>query len=108
MGRISIAGVLRLRAMKPSVSDRSAKRFTQDDVFVGVLTENIQNKLALMGQRRGLDLKGRLDIGRPLILRRLWIPESRSAPLPKALFMCATTQAMLFLVRHLESGLDLT
>jgi hypothetical protein len=30
----SIAGVLRLRAMKPSVSDRSAKRFAQDDDFV--------------------------------------------------------------------------
>ena len=45
---------------------------------------------------------------RPLILRRLGIPKSRSEPLPKPLFMCATTQAMLFLVRHLESGLDLT
>ena len=30
----SIAGVLRLRAMKPSVSDRSAKRSAQDDDFV--------------------------------------------------------------------------
>ena len=34
MGRISIAGVLRLRAIKPSVCDRSAKRFAQDDGFV--------------------------------------------------------------------------
>jgi hypothetical protein len=33
----SIAGVLRLRAMKPSVCDRSAKRFAQDDGFVGGL-----------------------------------------------------------------------
>jgi hypothetical protein len=31
----SIAGVLRLRAIKPSVCDRSAKRFAQDDGFVG-------------------------------------------------------------------------
>jgi hypothetical protein len=30
----SIAGVLRLRAIKPSVCDRSAKRFAQDDGFV--------------------------------------------------------------------------
>jgi hypothetical protein len=29
----SIAGVLRLRAIKPSVRDRSAKRFAQDDGF---------------------------------------------------------------------------
>ena len=33
----SIAGVLRLRAVKPSVYDRSAKRFAQDDGFVGGL-----------------------------------------------------------------------
>jgi hypothetical protein len=31
----TIAGVLRLRAIKPSVRDRSAKRFAQDDGFVG-------------------------------------------------------------------------
>src|SRR6202042_2495778 len=30
----SIAGVLRLRALKPSVCDRSANRFAQDDGFV--------------------------------------------------------------------------
>jgi hypothetical protein len=30
----SIAGVLRLRAIKPSVCDRTAKRFAQDDGFV--------------------------------------------------------------------------
>ena len=34
MGRLSSAGVLRLRAIKPSVCDRSAKRFAQDDGFV--------------------------------------------------------------------------
>ena len=33
----SIAGVLRLRAIKLSVCDRSAKRFAQDDGFVGEL-----------------------------------------------------------------------
>jgi hypothetical protein len=32
-----IAGVLRLRALRPSVRDRSAKRFAQDDGFVGGL-----------------------------------------------------------------------
>jgi hypothetical protein len=33
----SIAGVLRLRAINSSVCDRSAKRFAQDDGFVGGL-----------------------------------------------------------------------
>src|SRR6266700_3000693 len=33
----SIAGVLRLRAIKPSVCERSARRFAQDDDFVGGL-----------------------------------------------------------------------
>jgi hypothetical protein len=37
MGRISTLEVLRLRAIKPSVCDRSAKRFAQDDGFVGGL-----------------------------------------------------------------------
>jgi hypothetical protein len=32
-----IAGVLRLRAIKPSACDISAKRFAQDDGFVGGL-----------------------------------------------------------------------
>jgi len=81
---------------------------------VGVLTENIQNKLALMGQRRGLDLK---DDWKWAATDKVQ-PSAHSATLmnsrkpfrapPKPLFMCATTQAMLFLVRHLESGLDLT
>src|SRR6202042_1839409 len=31
MGKISTAGVLRLRAIKPSVNDRSARRFAQAD-----------------------------------------------------------------------------
>jgi hypothetical protein len=50
MVKISALGVLRLRAVKPSVYDRSAKRFAQDDGFVGVLKKNIPNKLALMGR----------------------------------------------------------
>jgi hypothetical protein len=37
MDMISTAEVLRLRAIKPSVCDRSAKRFAQDDGFVGGL-----------------------------------------------------------------------
>jgi hypothetical protein len=37
MGKISTAEVLRLRAIKLSVCDRSAKRFAQDDGFVGGL-----------------------------------------------------------------------
>jgi hypothetical protein len=39
----SIAGVLRLRAIKLSVCDRSAKRFAQDDGFVGGLEYNWLN-----------------------------------------------------------------
>ena len=37
----SIAGVLRLRAIKPSVCDRSAKRFAQDDDFVWGLAKQL-------------------------------------------------------------------
>jgi hypothetical protein len=37
MGGISTLEVLRLRAIKLSVCDRSAKRFAQDDGFVGGL-----------------------------------------------------------------------
>jgi len=37
----SIAEVLRLRAIKPSVCNRAAKRFAQDDDFVGALKKNI-------------------------------------------------------------------
>src|ERR1700722_7696980 len=48
--KISIAGVLRLHATSRRLCDRSAQRFAQDDDFVGVLTENIPNKLALMGR----------------------------------------------------------
>jgi hypothetical protein len=34
MGKISTLGVLRLRAMKPSVCDRSVTRSAEDDDFV--------------------------------------------------------------------------
>jgi hypothetical protein len=34
MGKKSILGVLRLRAIKAAICDRSAKRFAQDDGFV--------------------------------------------------------------------------
>jgi hypothetical protein len=38
-GKISIVGVLRLRAIKPASPDRPVRRFAQDDVFVGALTK---------------------------------------------------------------------
>jgi aminoglycoside 6'-N-acetyltransferase I len=47
MGKISTAGVLRLRATS-AVSRDTARRSAQDDDFVGVLTKNILDKLALM------------------------------------------------------------
>jgi hypothetical protein len=50
MGKISILGVLRLRAISAVSRDKSVTRSAQDDDFVGVLTRNIQNKLALMGR----------------------------------------------------------
>jgi hypothetical protein len=53
----SIAGVLRLRAIKPSVCDRSAKRFAQDDGFVGGNAEN--TKRAKKSQAAG-DVAGRM------------------------------------------------
>ena len=49
IGTISIVGILRLRAIKHSVCDRSAKRFAQDDGLVGGSKKNIRTKLALMG-----------------------------------------------------------
>src|SRR5271156_1933010 len=49
MGKISIAEVLRLRATSAVSRDQSVRRSAQDDDFVGVLTKNILDKLALMG-----------------------------------------------------------
>jgi hypothetical protein len=54
MGKLSTAGVLRLRATSAVSRDKSVRRSAQDDVFVGILTKNILNKLALMGLRPAL------------------------------------------------------
>jgi hypothetical protein len=42
MGKISTAGVLRLRATQRCIRDKSVRRSAQDDDFVGVLKKNIQ------------------------------------------------------------------
>jgi hypothetical protein len=44
MGKISPAGVLRLRATKLCVREYSVMRSAQDDDFVGVLTRDIPNE----------------------------------------------------------------
>jgi hypothetical protein len=54
MGKISTAEVLRLRATSAVSRDQSVRRSAQDDDFVGILTKNIRDKLALMGQGPGL------------------------------------------------------
>jgi hypothetical protein len=54
MGKICSAGVLRLRATSAVSRDKSVKRCAQDDNFVGIMTKNILNKLALLGLRPGL------------------------------------------------------
>jgi hypothetical protein len=54
MGKISTAGVLRLRATSAVSRDKSVRRSAQDDNFVGIMTKNILNKLALLGLRPGL------------------------------------------------------
>ena len=51
MGKIGTVAVLRLRATSAVSRDKSVRRSAQDDDFVGILTKNIQNKLALMGLR---------------------------------------------------------
>jgi hypothetical protein len=56
MGKISTAGVLRLRATSAVSPDKSVRRSAQDDDFVGVSTKNILNKLALMGLSPGPEL----------------------------------------------------
>ena len=50
MGNLSTAEVLRLRATSAVSRDQSVRRSAQDDDFVGVLTKNIPDKLALMGR----------------------------------------------------------
>jgi hypothetical protein len=49
MRKISTARVLRLRATSAVSRNKSVRRFAQDDDFVGILTKNILNELALMG-----------------------------------------------------------
>src|ERR1700722_8563913 len=44
MGKISTAGVLRLRATNAVSRDKSVRRFAQDDDSVGVLTKNTVNQ----------------------------------------------------------------
>jgi hypothetical protein len=48
MGKISSAEVLRLRAASGVSRDQSVRRSAQDDDFMGVLTKNTLNKLALI------------------------------------------------------------
>jgi hypothetical protein len=45
MGKISPAGVLRLRAISAVSRDKSVMRSAQDDDFVGALAKDIPNKL---------------------------------------------------------------
>jgi hypothetical protein len=54
MGKISTAGVLRLRATSAVSRDKSVRRSAQDDDFVEVSTKNILKKLARMALRTGL------------------------------------------------------
>jgi hypothetical protein len=49
MGKLSTAGVLRLRAKSAVSSDRSVRRFAQDDGFVGGLKKNTSHRLTLIG-----------------------------------------------------------
>ena len=57
MGRISIFGVLRLRATQSAVArDRPVRRSAQDDDFVGVLKKTSQIRLALMGRQSWVDI----------------------------------------------------
>jgi hypothetical protein len=53
MRNISTAGVLRLRATSAVSRDKAVRRSAQDDNFVGIMTKNILNKLALLGHVQG-------------------------------------------------------
>jgi hypothetical protein len=59
MGKLSAAEVLRLRATSALSRDKSVRRSAQDDDFVGVLTKNILDKLALMGHVSALTAPNR-------------------------------------------------
>src|SRR5216683_6142194 len=62
MGKTSILGVLRLRAVNPLLGDRSARRFAQDDGLVGVL------KNILVGCTKTREIKK----SQPLRMTALW------------------------------------
>ena len=49
MGKISIVGVLRLRAKSAVSRDRSVRRCAQDDDFVGVLTNKHPKQVSAYG-----------------------------------------------------------
>jgi hypothetical protein len=54
MGKIASSGSFDSAPSNAVSRDKSVRRSAQDDDLVGVLTKNIQNKLALMGLRPGL------------------------------------------------------
>ena len=49
MGKISIVGVLRLRAKSAVSRDRSVRRYAQDDDFVGVLKNKHPKQVSAYG-----------------------------------------------------------
>jgi hypothetical protein len=69
MGKIRIAEVLRLRATSAVSRDKSVRRSAQDDDFVGVLTKNILNKLALMGGTQFGESSSHADTKGPTLQR---------------------------------------
>jgi len=79
MGKISILGVLRLRATSAVSRDKSVRRSAQDDGFVGMSTKNILNKLALMGLRPGLSSAVLKGSGAPISLQLLFCVNFSSA-----------------------------
>jgi hypothetical protein len=56
MGNIRPSGSFDSAPSSTVSRDRSVTRSAQDDDFVGVLTKNLQNKLALMGLHPGYNL----------------------------------------------------
>jgi hypothetical protein len=76
--KISSAGVLRLHAPGAVSHDKSVGRSAQDDDFVGSLTKNILNELALIGRCLGASLIGGPDAD---ALAREGPSTSRAGPL---------------------------
>ena len=56
--KMSIVGVLRLRAPNAVSCDESVRRFAQDDDFVGVLKKR-SRRLALMGRQSWVGIEKR-------------------------------------------------